>query len=179
MNINDKINQDRMKIKKFKSFLDKEQYNELMELSRSMNLMLAHSVIYKIENGKLFFAVKTSSSNDFSYYCNEERVLKKGSVIKINESENSYLSDVKYFSSLSIGEDLDNNKLFISIKNNNKLMEHYGYKKEYINKHIKIFEKLNKKSDISILIKHNFNIFYYSYNKIRINYINKEINKKQ
>jgi hypothetical protein len=67
-----------------------------MELNKSMNLMLTHSTIYKIENGRLCFAVKTSSSRDFVYYCNEEGVLKKGSVIKINENENLYLSDVKY-----------------------------------------------------------------------------------
>jgi|GraSoiStandDraft_30_1057271.scaffolds.fasta_scaffold113538_2 hypothetical protein len=106
----------------------------------------------------------------------EENILKEGSVIKINENENSYLSDVKYFTE---GENLKNNKLFHSIQNNQQLIERYGYQKEYLNKHIKIFEKLNKKVDISVIVKYNFNMFYYSYNKVRINYINNKISKKQ
>src|SRR5436309_12223787 len=106
----------------------------------------------------------------------EENILKEGSVIKINENENSYLSDVKYFTER---ENLKNNKLFHSIQNNQQLIERYGYQKEYLNKHIKIFEKLNKKVDISVIVKYNFNMFYYSYNKVRINYINNKISKKQ
>jgi hypothetical protein len=62
-------------------------------------------------------------------------------VIQINENQNSYLLDVKYFSSKFLLlnnkkslflDNLKNNKIFQSIKDNPQLMSRYGFKDSFI-----------------------------------------------
>jgi hypothetical protein len=136
-NISDKIKKDRDILNKLGRILDMQQSLNLSKLSVSINNMLIHPIFFTINDNKLLYIVKTSKDSQYNYYCPEENILKEGSVIKINEDKNWYLSDVKYFSSKFLLlndkkslflDNLKNNKIFQSIKDNLQLMSCYDFK---------------------------------------------------
>src|SRR5256885_1738060 len=66
-----------------------------------------------------------------------------------------------------------NNKIFQSIKDNPQLMNRYGYKDPYIiNSHIRIFESVKTKVDVTSIIENDYSIFPFIYAEVRTNYIN-------
>jgi uncharacterized protein YjhX (UPF0386 family) len=144
--------------------------------------MLIHPIVFTINDNKLLYIVKTSKDSPYNYYCPEENILKEGSVIKIKENQNWYLSDVKYFSSKFLLlndkkslflDNLKNNKIFQSIKDNPQLMNRYGYKDPYImDRHIRIFESVKTKIGVTSIIENDYSIFSFIYAEVRTNYIN-------
>jgi len=169
--------------------LDIQQSLNLSKLSVSINNMLIHPTFFTINDNKLLYIVKTSKDSPYNYYCPEENILKEGSVIKIKEDENSYLSDVKYFSSKFLLlndkkslflDNLKNNKIFQSIKDNPQLMSRYGFKDPYImDRHIRIFESVKTKLDITYIVENDYSIFPFIYLEVRANCINGAITEAE
>jgi iron uptake system EfeUOB component EfeO/EfeM len=188
-NIFDKMRKEKLMIEDLNYLLNKQQSLNLNKLTISVNNMLIHPALFTTDSDNLSFIIKTSKDSKYIYYCSKENILKEGSVIKIKENENSYLSDVKYFSSKFLLlnnkkslflDNLKNNKIFQSIKDNPQLMSHYGFKDSYImDRHIRIFESVKTRVDITYTIENDFSIFPFIYAEIRINYINGSITELQ
>jgi iron uptake system EfeUOB component EfeO/EfeM len=183
------MRKEKFMIEDLNYLLNTEQSSNLNELTISVNNMLIHLTFFTIDSDNLSFIIKTSKDNKYIYYCSKENILKEGSVIKINENQNLYLSDVKYFSSkflllnnkkLLFLDNLKNNKIFQSIKDNPQLMPRYGFKDLYImDRHIRIFENVKTKVDITYTVENDYSIFPFIYAEVRTNYINGSITELQ
>ena len=158
--------------------INNEQSNQLNKLCGSIKNLLTHSVIYSEDNKEKYldFIVKTSTDKPYKYYSYLDKSVKQGDIIKLKES--SYLSSIKY--RVLLPE--KSNNIFKDIKNNQDIMERYGYNIndiESLKKQIDIFDSINNTVDVTLLVKSKYSIIFYTYDLVYNNYVNENITKDQ